>query len=220
MASDEDVHQALKMGVDAVGFVCAEPESPRRVNLEQAAAMAAVVPPAVASFVLTSETTAVAITEQVRVVGAQVVQMVSLVDPEECVRLSERLPHMKMVQVIHVEDECALDLLESHSPHVHGFLLDSGRPSSAIPEYGGTGRTHDWAVSAEFVRRSSRPVFLAGGLQASNVKEAMKQVRPFGVDLCSGARTNGRLDVGKLAAFVEAVRQADDELRKRERTEA
>jgi phosphoribosylanthranilate isomerase len=92
---------------------------------------------------------------------------------------------------------------------VHAFLLDSGRPSLPTPEYGGTGRTHDWAVSAEFVRRSPHPVFLAGGLSAANVSEAIRRVRPFGVDLCSGVRTDGHLDPGKLRAFVGAVLGAD-----------
>lgn len=111
--------------------------------------------------------------------------------------------------MIHVESESALDLIDQYAPHVHAFLLDSGRPSLPVPEYGGTGRTHDWSVSAEFVRRSPLPVFLAGGLSASNVGEAIRTVRPFGVDLCSGVRTEGRLDRDKLEAFVDAVRRAD-----------
>jgi phosphoribosylanthranilate isomerase len=111
--------------------------------------------------------------------------------------------------VIHVEDEHALDLIGGYAPHVHAYLLDSGRPHLAVPELGGTGRTHDWRISAEFVRRSPHPVFLAGGLAPGNVGEAIRHVRPFGVDLCSGVRTEGRLDPKKLAAFVGAVRQAD-----------
>ena len=92
---------------------------------------------------------------------------------------------------------------------MHAFLLDSGRPALPTPEYGGTGRTHDWSVSAEFVRRSPHPVFLAGGLSAANVGEAMKTVGPFGLDVCSGVRTDGRLDRDKLEAFIDAVRRTD-----------
>ena len=88
------------------------------------------------------------------------------------------------------------------------LLLDSGRPALSVKELGGTGRVHDWAISAELVRSVSVPVFLAGGLNASNVADSIRQVRPFGVDVCSGLRTDGKLDETKLAAFVEAVASA------------
>jgi phosphoribosylanthranilate isomerase len=68
---------------------------------------------------------------------------------------------------------------------------------------------HDWSVSAAFVEASPRPVFLAGGPTAANVGEAIRRVRPFGLDLCSGVGTDGWLDKAKLAAFVEAARAAD-----------
>ena len=78
-----------------------------------------------------------------------------------------------------------------------------------MPELGGTGRCHDWEISAAFVKESPLPVFLAGGLSPHNVKDAILQVRPFGLDLCSGVRTNGHLDADKLDAFMLAVRSAD-----------
>lgn len=81
-----------------------------------------------------------------------------------------------------------------------------------MAELGGTGRAHDWAVSAAFVRATDKPVFLAGGLSAANVAAAIQQVRPYGLDLCSGVRSNGQLDAAKLAAFVRAVEQADSAL--------
>ena len=114
--------------------------------------------------------------------------------------------------MIHIEDERALELIGQYAPYVHAFLLDSGRPSLATPEYGGTGRTHDWSVSAKFVQLSPRPVFLAGGLSPGNVKEAIRVVRPFGVDLCSGVRTDNQLDHVKLEEFISAVQKADEEL--------
>ena len=116
----------------------------------------------------------------------------------------------RRVQVIHVEGPDALEMIPVYAPYVHAFLLDSGRPKAAVPELGGTGRAHDWDVSAAFVRASPRPVFLAGGLNADNVGKAIRAVRPFGVDLCSGVRTNGCLDAAKLAGFMAAVRAADN----------
>ena len=115
------------------------------------------------------------------------------------------LPALKRVQVIHVEDNGALDLIRVYEPHVHAFLLDSGRPNASTVELGGTGRVHDWRISAEFVRRSVKPVFLAGGLKPGNVADAVRQVSPFGVDLCSGVRTEGKLDEGLLSQFTKAL---------------
>jgi phosphoribosylanthranilate isomerase len=150
--------------------------------------------------------------EHVRATGASTVQIVSHINAEESARLAALLPATRRVQVIHVEDASALDLIEVYAPHVHAFLLDSGRPGLAVPELGGTGRIHDWSVSASFVRLSPKPVFLAGGLLADNVGDAIRTVRPFGIDVCTGVRTNGRLDAAKLSAFVEAVQVADRSL--------
>ena len=137
------------------------------------------------------------------------VQIVEHIDPREVEELARLLPHVRRVQVIHVEGPEALALIPAYAPHVHAFLLDSGRPGAAVPELGGTGRTHDWSVSARFVRASPRPVFLAGGLDANNVTEALRQVRPYGIDLCSRVRTDGKLDVMKLALLMAAVRDVD-----------
>jgi phosphoribosylanthranilate isomerase len=112
--------------------------------------------------------------------------------------------------VVHVESHAALEMIPVYSPYVHAFLLDSGRPNAATPELGGTGRQHDWAISAEFVEASHLPVFLAGGLSPANVGDAIRQVRPFGVDLSSGVRTAGQLDPSKLAAFALSVRKANE----------
>ncbi len=135
------------------------------------------------------------------------VQIVNHIDPTEYPQIIEQLPNVHRVQVIHVEDEGALALIEAYSPYVHAFLLDSGRPNAQLVELGGTGRTHNWQISQRFVQATPKPVFLAGGLNAANVAAAVNQVQPFGVDLCSGVRTNNRLDTDKLSAFMQAVAQ-------------
>lgn len=209
IASLEEAELAIRGGADAIGLVGAMPSGPGVIDDLTIAAIASAVPLPVATFLLTAESTAQGITEHVRRTGPSAVQIVSHLDPTESEKLVGLLPTTKRVQVIHVEDEHALDLIPDYAPHAHAFLLDSGRPSRPVPEYGGTGRIHDWKISAEFVRRSPLPVFLAGGLSASNVGEAIRVVRPFGVDLCSGVRSDGRLDQEKLVAFIDAVRQAD-----------
>jgi phosphoribosylanthranilate isomerase len=208
-ASIAEMQQAVAAGADAVGLVGRMPSGPGPIADDLIAAIAAAVPPPVAAFLLTSETSADAIADHVRRTGAPVVQIVCPVDPVELARLACLLPHTRRVQVIHVEGPSALAMIDRYAPHVHAFLLDSGRPGAAIPTLGGSGAVHDWGISAALVAASPHPVFLAGGLTAANVGAAIAQVRPFGVDLCSGIRSAGKLDAEKLAAFVAAVRAAD-----------
>jgi phosphoribosylanthranilate isomerase len=173
------------------------------------AEIAALAPPPVATVLLTAETKADAISAHIRVTNPTAVQIVAHIEPEESARLARLEPHVRRIQAIHVTGDEALDFIDVYSPHIHAFLLDSGRPGEKTPVLGGTGRTHDWAVSFRFARPSTRPVFLAGGLTAENVGDAIRQVRPFGLDLCSSVRTNGQLDPAKLATFMMAVRRTE-----------
>jgi phosphoribosylanthranilate isomerase len=209
IASLDEARLAIAAGADALGLVSAMPSGPGPIADNLIAKIAAAAPPPVATFLLTSETTADAISAHVRATRPTAVQIVSHISAEESAKLASLEPHVRRVQVIHVEGSEALNLIQAYAPYVHAFLLDSGRPSAAIPELGGTGRAHDWDVSAAFVRASPVPVFLAGGLTAENVGLAIPTVRPFGVDLCSGVRTGGRLDAAKLEKFMIAVREAD-----------
>lgn len=209
IASLDEARLAIAYGADAIGLVGPMPSGPGVIDEATIRAVAAATPPPTASVLLTSETTADAIADHVARTGASTVQIVTHIDPDEAARLAERGGPARRMQVIHVEDTGALDLIAVYAPHVHAFLLDSGRPSLAKPELGGTGRTHDWSVSAAFVRASPAPVFLAGGLGPHNAAEAIRTVRPYGLDLCTGVRTDGQLDAAKLAAFMTAVRDAD-----------
>ena len=205
IASREEARIAIEAGADALGLVAAMPSGPGPISNREIFDITAIVPPPVSTFMLTAEQTAEAISKHVRATRPTAVQIVSHIDVEESEKLVFLEPSIRRIQVIHVEDESALDLIPVYASHVHAFLLDSGRPSAAIPEFGGTGRQHDWSISRAFVDASPLPVFLAGGLTPKNVQQAIRKVRPFGVDLCSGVRTNNRLDPAKLNAFVAAV---------------
>lgn len=212
IASPAEAEMALAAGADALGLVGRMPSGPGQISDEVIAEIAAKAPPPVASFLLTSETTADGISAHIRITNPTTVQIVSHIELAEARRLAEIEPHIRRVQVIHVEGPEALDLIEAYSPFVHAFLLDSGRPGAPVAELGGTGRRHDWEISATFVRKSLRPVFLAGGLSAENAFDAITSVRPFGLDLCSGVRTEGKLDPVKLRAFMRAVKTADRDI--------
>ena len=208
MQSPGEVRAAVAAGADAVGFVAEMPSGPGPISDEAAHDAAAACPPGVTPFLLTSRTEAEAIAEHARVVGVRVVQMVRHLDPGVHAALRELEPRLRLVQVVHVEDEHALELARGYCRSVDALLLDSGRPSLTVAELGGTGRTHDWSVSRRIVHDCALPVWLAGGLTAANVGEAIEEVNPFGVDLCSGVRTANRLDARKLSAFFAAVRLA------------
>ena len=115
------------------------------------------------------------------------------------------MPGIGIVQVIHVTSEDAIDEAIEVSPHVNAILLDSGKPNLPVKQLGGTGRTHNWAISRQIREKVNVPVFLAGGLTPNNVLEALNQVQPFGVDVCNGVRTENRLDEAKLSKFFKAV---------------
>lgn len=212
IASIEEAETAIAAGADALGLVARMPSGPGPIPDECIREIAAAAPPPISTFLLTAETTAERISAHVRATNPTTVQIVSHIDPMEAARLAQLEPHVRRVQVIHIEGRDVMDLISAYALNVHAFLLDSGRPGATVPELGGTGRAHDWAISAMFVRASPRPVFLAGGLNAGNVGNAIRQVRPFGVDICSSVRSAGNLDLAKLTSFVEAVGRTDLEI--------
>jgi len=212
IASEEEAALAIGMGASAIGLVSRMPSGPGPIPEARIRDIARIVPPGIATFLLTSETTAEPIIAQQRYCGANALQLVDAVEPGVHGVLREALPGIKIVQVIHVRDENALAESRQVSPQVDALLLDSGNPSLATKELGGTGRAHDWAVSRRIRDAVGVPVYLAGGLNPQNVRKAIAQVQPFGVDLCSGLRTDGHLDGSKLEQFMRAVQEASADL--------
>lgn len=206
IASIEEARLATKYGVDALGLVGQMPSGPGVITNDLARKIASATPPTVETFLLTSHESGDAIADHVEYCGTTTVQIVRHIDTSEYAAIIERLPAVKRVQVIHVEDDSAIDLVHRYEPFVHAFLLDSGRPSALVAELGGTGRVHDWQISARIVKSTARPVFLAGGITPGNVRGAITTVAPYGLDLCSGLRTNAKLDEQKLRAFTNMVR--------------
>ena len=208
IASEEEVAMAVRAGASAVGLVSRMPSGPGPIPEARIREIARIVPPGVDTFLLTCETTAQPIMAQQRYCGTNTLQLVDEVAPEVHTALRDALPGIRIVQVIHVRDDGALAQAMSVAPRVDAILLDSGNPSLATKELGGTGRAHDWAVSRKIRDSVPVPVFLAGGLNPDNVGKAIAQVQPFGVDVCSGLRTNGHLDATKLQNFMRAVHES------------
>jgi phosphoribosylanthranilate isomerase len=205
IASREEAALAIKHGAAALGLVSAMPSGPGPIGEALIAEIAAAVPPPIATFLLTSATRADAIVAQALKCRPTALQLVDAVDQDVYQALRADVPWVKIVQVIHVTGPDSLDEARAAAAEVDALLLDSGNPNLAVKELGGTGRVHDWGVSKRIVDSVKIPVFLAGGLNVGNVGEAIRAVRPFGIDLCSSVRSDGRLDERKLAAFMHAA---------------
>ncbi|MDP1660434.1 MAG: phosphoribosylanthranilate isomerase [Phycisphaerales bacterium] len=206
IASIDEARVAIAHGADALGLVARMPSGPGPIDDDTIASIAAAVPPPIATFLLTCETEPRAVVAHARSTGVNTVQLVDdSTGPDVYSALRDALPALRIVQVVHVVDRSSVDHALKLAPLVDALLLDSGNPAAAVRELGGTGRVHDWGLSREIVLRAECPVFLAGGLNPSNIRGAVAAVSPFGVDLCGGVRTNGRLDGAKLSAFVAAL---------------
>lgn len=205
ISSVDEARMAVQYGASAIGLVGRMPSGPGPIADELIASIARSVPPPIATFLLTSETSPMGIVAHHQRVHTNTIQIVDALDEEAYADIRLHLPHVKIVQVIHVRDDESVDDAVRISQQVDALLLDSGNPNLAVKELGGTGRTHDWRFSRRIVEQAKVPVFLAGGLRADNVQAALDAVQPFGLDLCSSVRTAGHLDEGKLAAFFKAA---------------
>src|SRR5574338_7876 len=206
IASLEEARMAIEHGADALGLVGKMPSGPGPIPDELIASIARIIHPQVASFLLTSEQSAKGIIEHVKKVHTNTVQIVDELREGSYDEIRNALPHLRIVQVIHVTDKGNIELAVRLQGQVDAFLLDSGNPLAAIKTLGGTGNVHDWEISSKLVKAVKVPVFLAGGLNANNVAKAIDLVQPFAVDVCSGVRTEGKLDPQKLKVFIQAVR--------------
>ena len=196
---------AIENGASAIGLVARMPSGPGPIADDLIRQIAKTVPPPVATFLLTSETSVKEIIEHHHRTNTNTIQIVDSLSSGTYSQLKAALPGVKIVQVIHVIDERSVDEAIIISEMVDALLLDSGNPKLKIKELGGTGRVHDWKLSRQIRDKSKCPIFLAGGLNPDNVRQAIDEVQPFAVDVCSGVRSDGKLDRQKLELFFSRV---------------
>lgn len=205
ISSRQEAAQAINAGASALGLVGRMPSGPGVIADATIADIARAVPPGVATFLLTSEQNAADIIAHQQRVQTNTIQLVDRVAPEVYAAVRLALPAVKIVQVIHVLDEFSVAEALAAAPLADALLLDSGNPNLDVKELGGTGRVHDWRLSRLICEQAGIPVFLAGGLNPENARRAIEHVGPFGLDICSGVRTDGKLDPFKLEKFFQAV---------------
>lgn len=205
ISSVEEAQLAIKYGASALGLVSEMPSGPGVIDEELISEIVKTIPPPIATFLLTSKTSAEEIIFQQRKTKVNTLQLVDFVEFEELKVLRRTLGNIKLVQVIHVMDESSVNEAIAVEPFVDALLLDSGNPNLDVKVLGGTGRKHNWDVSREIREKVNIPLFLAGGLNPENVIDAINKVQPFGLDICSGVRSNNKLDEFKLKAFFDEV---------------
>jgi phosphoribosylanthranilate isomerase len=206
IADVREAQMAIEYGASALGLVSAMPSGPGVISEEQIAQIAVRVPPGIATFLLTSRQDVEAIVEQQRRCKTNTIQICDHLTNGSYRDLKRALPGISIVQVVHVTGPESVDEAVSTAPQVDAILLDSGNQKLPTKELGGTGRTHDWRLSRQIREQIGIPLFLAGGLNPGNVQQAIEQVGPFGLDICTGVRTDGKLDENKLRQLFENVK--------------
>jgi len=196
---------AVNYGASAIGLVGKMPSGPGVIDDQLIYEIAKMVPPPISTFLLTSETNVENIITHYKKVYTSTIQIVDELTDRQYQRLREELPAVKLVQVIHVLDDNSVKSAIEISAFVDAILVDSGNPNLSVKELGGTGRIHNWDLSKLIRETIKIPLFLAGGLNMNNVRQAIEYVQPFGIDLCSSVRTNGQLDEKKLEEFFRAI---------------
>lgn len=205
ISSITEAKLAVSFGATALGLVSQMPSGPGVISDGKILEIIETIPDNINTFLLTSETNSEQIILQQKKFKPKTLQLVDEVKSEVYTDIKRELPGINIVQVVHVTDESSIEYACRVSEFADGILLDSGNPGLSVKELGGTGRVHNWNISRKIRESVDVPVYLAGGLNPENVREAIETVIPYGVDLCSGVRTNGKLDKVKLKNFFEAV---------------
>ncbi len=206
ISSPKEAEVAIKLGASVLGLVGPMPSGPGIIDNQLIKEIADKTSSDISTFLLTSETSANNIIEHHKKVNTTSIQIVDELTSGNYQDIRMALPHVELIQVIHVIDENSVKQAIKASKHVDYILLDSGNPNLEIKELGGTGKTHNWELSLQIKNAIDVPLFLAGGLTPDNVQDAITRVQPYGLDLCSGVRTDGNLDLSKLKAFFDNIK--------------
>jgi len=206
MKYPDSVMTAVKYGADAVGFITEVPVStPRKIDRETARELVASTPPLVSTVMVCMPDSLENALELARFVRPDAVQVHSFMSQEDLGTLKENTG-VKLIKTIHIDGRTdvgdAVDEIKGLENIADAILLDTKIDGKT----GGTGTVHDWARSAEITLHSSLPVILAGGLNPGNVADAIRTVRPYGVDTASGVETGGVKDEDKVMTFINNAR--------------
>ncbi len=192
----EDAIRAVNLGADALGFIFAP--SPRQITMKKARRIINAIPPFVKTVgVFVNEETA-AIREHINYCGLDLVQLHGDESPGFC---RELMPYT--IKVFRIKDDSGLQMCEDYQANVRALLLDT----YAKDKVGGTGKTFDWQLAVN-IKETGIPVILSGGLDPSNIEEAIRVVRPYAVDVNSGVEEHpGKKSYVLMKALIDKVKK-------------
>jgi len=213
----EDLDYAIACGADAVGFITDVPvKSPRKIDSETAKDLIKRVPVFVDSVIVIMPEDLDSAVALIRKTRPTVVQIHNDLPDAELAKLASTVDPVKLIKTIAIPDGAGPEIADRVISRIHkltgiadAILLDTSTSTtsrtgntSTGARSGGTGKVHDWRISAEIVRRSRLPIILAGGLTPDNVSDAIRKVCPYAVDTASGVETDKRRDCDKVKRFI------------------
>ncbi len=202
--SKKEAQIAYKYGASSIGLVSKMPSGPGIISDSLINKIVNSSPTGLETTLLTCYTSPNKIINQHKKAKTNNIQLVKKIDINNYGLIKKALPYTKLIQVIHITDKDIIKNAIKISKHVDYLLLDTGSFINK-EKLGGTGKVHDWNIS-KIIRNSVKiPIILAGGLNHRNVNTAIEKVMPFGVDVCSGVRTNDKLDLFKLKEFFNSL---------------
>jgi len=198
----EDAMKCVSCGADAVGMLLAP--SPRRITIEQASEIVASLPPFVTPVIVMMPSEADEAAEAALKIRPGAIQLQGEEPPEMLIKIKQAMPGLKLIKAVHIGGGDEIGKAHAYEAVADAILLDTMSPNR-----GGSGMTHDWALSGKIVSGIRKPVVLAGGLSPANVADAINSVKPYAVDVASGVEGNGRVkDIRLINQFVENARGA------------
>ena len=208
--TEEDLKAAAESGADAVGFLLGQVHPSKDFILPGTAArLVRALPPWISPVIVTHLTEPEEILELSDRTGITTIQLHGGSTPGEVQKVRDALPPSgKVIVTLHLDQNTDFVVFKDFYPLADAFLIDSYDEKTG--RVGGTGKTNDWALAAKFVAESPLPVILAGGLNPENAAEAIRTVRPYGLDANSGLknRETGAIDPVRCRDFVSAIRNA------------
>ena len=199
----EDALLAAELGADAIGVLVGQKHnSPDFISATVARDISRALPPSVEAVLVTHVEDVDEIERLLQQSEITTIQLHGEIAPGSVEGLRDRIPHLKVFKSVNIISADSVAYPEAFAQLVNGFVLDS--INLATGQVGGTGKTHDWSVSRRIVMRyPDVPIILAGGLNSENVRSAIEQVHPFGVDVNSGTKApDGFKDPRKMEAFI------------------
>lgn len=198
----EDALAAAQLGADAVGVLVGQVHpSTHFISAANARAILAMLPPFVSGVLVSHLSEPSELLALIDEVHPAAVQIHSPMAVDAVAQVRRLHPGLTLIKAVHCEQGNAVALVERYAAVVDGVVADSSNPSTG--QVGGTGLTHDWTKTARLVQQSPTPVLLAGGLNPSNVQQAIATVNPWGVDVNSGVKgSDGFQCLERMAQFI------------------